>query len=353
MPSTALERAHSLLSLGTYVQMIFDDGIWYTGSVYRVDPNTVDIGFGPEETETKVPMVVDGEMNPELRVLGTLEDAVCDAVEELIRAVEDAERVRADRARADEKAKQAQDKATLSYLNKCFESRHSGTGAARWLEIQRFVSQQREGPPPRTPNKSKKINAKAAVPVRPAVSPVTKSISGARTASRVPKNGCASRSDWGISAPKSENGAAKGATSTSLSSDWSPHELRMLATLVRRDGPSGWSSKAAELETGRNDDSLRCAWKRYGDKYKDCPDVRILSSEVTVATAERVKAEVEVASEWKTLKRVTRSKGITATDAEQPPQTSRNLSLLRPIPLDLVTQLTGQGMQLPSRFTDE
>ncbi len=75
---------------------------------------------------------------------------------------------------------------------------------------------------------------------------------------------------------------------------WFPEELRMLATLVRRDGPSGWPSKAAEMQIGRSSSQLSSAWRRYGERYENTPDVPVPNPEVT-AMAEKAKAEAEKA----------------------------------------------------------
>ena len=70
---------------------------------------------------------------------------------------------------------------------------------------------------------------------------------------------------------------------------WIPEELRMLATLVRRDGPSRWAAKATEMQTGRNAAQTCSAWKRYGEQYKDSPDVKVPDPEA-IAAAEKAKA---------------------------------------------------------------
>ena len=148
LPSTTLEHAHSVLSLGALVQMLFADGLWYTGRVSSVAAATIAIGFSATEIEVNIPMVVDGAINPELRVVGRLEEAVVDTIARIVDKLEDRAQVEAERqAVADEQAAR-EDRSTMSYLNGCFASRNSPCGAEQWSQLQQFVSHQRERWPP-------------------------------------------------------------------------------------------------------------------------------------------------------------------------------------------------------------
>ena len=48
--------------------MLFSDGLWYKGRATRVDRTTLDVRFHDGEEEDDVPLVVDGMLNPELRL---------------------------------------------------------------------------------------------------------------------------------------------------------------------------------------------------------------------------------------------------------------------------------------------
>ena len=68
LPATALEDAHAIYSAGAPVEMLFSDGLWYKGRATRVDRTTLDVRFHDGEEEDDVPLVVDGMLNPELRL---------------------------------------------------------------------------------------------------------------------------------------------------------------------------------------------------------------------------------------------------------------------------------------------
>jgi hypothetical protein len=98
----------------------------------------------------------------------------------------------------------------------------------------------------------------------------------------------------GAPALKAAKPRKKGKPDGPQSWPWKEDELLMLATLVRRDGPTKWAAKAAEMQTHRNASSVGSAWKRYGEKYKDSADVPVPNPDVTAA-ADREKAAAEQA----------------------------------------------------------
>ena len=63
------KRKRDACEVGQKVEMLFDDGVWYPGSVESVSGNLIDIGFGQDwQPERRVPVLVGAIPNPELRL---------------------------------------------------------------------------------------------------------------------------------------------------------------------------------------------------------------------------------------------------------------------------------------------
>jgi len=67
----AKKKPRSAYRQGDGIEMLYDDGIWYKGSVARVYRSNLDILFDDGKLETGIPLHVDGAPNKELRLVSS------------------------------------------------------------------------------------------------------------------------------------------------------------------------------------------------------------------------------------------------------------------------------------------
>eukprot|EP01043_Picozoa_sp_COSAG02_P039216 COSAG02_NODE_3081_length_7407_cov_6.572250_2_plen_621_part_00 len=138
MAQTPLEVAHSRFLPGVWLQMLFNDGLWHIGWVHGVHAQTVDIQFNEDEIEFAVPMVVDGAINSELRIIGQVEAEVDAAIEDIVASLEKRACTKDQALQTDE----ARDAIIWHHLKRCFANRHKldGTHMEQWRRLRDFVT---------------------------------------------------------------------------------------------------------------------------------------------------------------------------------------------------------------------